>query len=166
MPAQLPHRELEHQLKLVGAFHPVKALFTHPVSLDVALDAAKRIGLPADRVFLVDDAPGKAQQLSVSALMKKHAKVTSLPKRRKWAKGEGKKKIAIIVRQAAFVSLCSLSRSHHPVERRDRPKCVCAGPRTCLRLKAGAGHRLAACFAHREQATPRRSSRLTCPRQM
>lgn len=133
------HSELEHQLKLVNEHYRVKAIFAHPVSLSVALDTAKRIGLSSERVYLIDEVKGTAQ-LSVNALLRKHSSRKSLPERKKWSRGEGKQRLAIIVRACASLLPClgvPILPSPPPPARPVRPR-----PSLCRMRRSSCAHNL------------------------
>jgi acyl-CoA synthetase (AMP-forming)/AMP-acid ligase II len=89
--------ELEHQLRSSGA----KALFTCVPVLETALKAAKAVGIPEDKIFIMD-VPHHAKKpsfKSVDDLVNMGRSVPDLEPL-KWVKGQG-------ARQAAFLCYSS-----------------------------------------------------------
>ncbi len=85
--------ELEHQLRSSGA----KALFTCVPVLDTALKAAKAVGIPEDKVFIMDvplHAP-KPHFKTVDDLIEIGRSVPDLEPLR-WVKGQGARQVAFL----------------------------------------------------------------------
>jgi len=85
--------ELEHQLRSSGA----KALFTCVPVLETALKAAKAVGIPEDRVFIMDvplHAP-KPNFKTVDDLIEIGRSVPDLEPLR-WVKGQGARQVAFL----------------------------------------------------------------------
>ncbi|CVK99300.1 probable phenylacetyl-CoA ligase [Fusarium mangiferae] len=94
-PASAAHSasDLEHQLRSSG----VKALFTCASRLDVANKAAKAVGIPQDRIFILAT-PGDNSKLpfiTVDDLMKEGAILPELEPL-KWVKGQGARQVAFL----------------------------------------------------------------------
>lgn len=91
--------ELAYQIKDSES----SALFTNAALLPVALDAAKRVGLSKDKIFLVDLPPGPWQTgasssdefKSVQDLIAEGKKLSELSQL-KWSKGQGDLQIAFL----------------------------------------------------------------------
>ncbi|KAI0356905.1 amp dependent CoA ligase [Trametes cingulata] len=83
--------ELEYQLTATKA----RLLIAHPGSLPVALDAAKRAQLPADRVLVFDPVEG-ARNTDVHALVAEGLEHTQKFVERRLGPGEGKRKLAFL----------------------------------------------------------------------
>ena len=85
--------ELEHQLRSSGA----KALFTCVPVLETALKAAKAVGIPDDKVFIMDG-PYHAQKppfKTVDDLVEMGRSVPEL-ERLQWVKGQGARQTAFL----------------------------------------------------------------------
>lgn len=85
--------ELEHQLRSSGA----KALFTCVPVLETALKAAKAVGIPEDKIFLMD-IPHHSQKLpfqTVDDLVNLGHSVPDLEPL-KWVKGQGARQVAFL----------------------------------------------------------------------
>lgn len=81
--------ELVYQLQTVKA----QLLFTHPLSLEVALKAAKEANVPLDRIILFDKDPsGRLKNLE--QLVQEGRYVERVYNERRLRKGEAKTKIA------------------------------------------------------------------------
>lgn len=95
--SQYSAADLVHQLRDSGA----KAIFTCLPLLQNALQAAKSVGIPHTRVFLLNFPSGSAPDASISKKQTTNGLVElgrSQPKlqRPAWSKGEGKRRIAFI----------------------------------------------------------------------
>ncbi|KAI0733741.1 amp dependent CoA ligase [Fomitopsis betulina] len=87
--------ELVHVLKTTEA----KLLVVHPWNLSVALEAAKIVKLPLDRIVLLESVPGKDNSVefaTVPRLIEASAKAKKTYTERKLKKGEGKTKLAFL----------------------------------------------------------------------
>jgi long-subunit acyl-CoA synthetase (AMP-forming) len=88
-------QELEHQLRDSGA----KCLFTCVPLLDSALQAAKAVGIPKNRIYLLDVpesiAPKKDGYKTLDQLIKEGEKLQRLEEL-KWSKGEGARRTAFL----------------------------------------------------------------------
>ncbi|KAK4151455.1 hypothetical protein C8A00DRAFT_35903 [Chaetomidium leptoderma] len=85
--------ELEHQLRSSGA----KALFTCVPVLETALKAAKAVGIPEDKIFIMD-LPHHSQKLpfkTVEDLIEMGHSVPDLEPL-KWVKGQGARQVAFL----------------------------------------------------------------------
>jgi acyl-CoA synthetase (AMP-forming)/AMP-acid ligase II len=85
--------ELEHQLRSSGA----KALFTCVPVLETALTAAKAVGIPEDKIFIMDlpnHAP-KPPFKTVNDLVEMGHSVPDLEPL-KWVKGQGARQVAFL----------------------------------------------------------------------
>ncbi|KAK4649251.1 uncharacterized protein QC761_117270 [Podospora bellae-mahoneyi] len=85
--------ELEHQLRSSGA----KALFTCVPVLETALTAAKAVGIPDDKIFIMD-APVHSKKLpykTVDDLIQLGQSVPELEPL-KWVKGQGERQVAFL----------------------------------------------------------------------
>jgi acyl-CoA synthetase (AMP-forming)/AMP-acid ligase II len=85
--------ELEHQLRSSGA----KALFTCVPVLETALQAAKAVGIPDDKIFIMDG-PNNAQKppfKTVDDLVEMGRAVPELEPL-KWVKGQGARQVAFL----------------------------------------------------------------------
>jgi acyl-CoA synthetase (AMP-forming)/AMP-acid ligase II len=86
--------ELEHQLKTSGA----KVLFTCPPALEAALKAAEAVGIPEDRIFLMDLAGYPASNprfKTVEDLINRGRTLPDLEPLR-WPKGQGARQVAFL----------------------------------------------------------------------
>ncbi|KAK4145727.1 uncharacterized protein C8A04DRAFT_26472 [Dichotomopilus funicola] len=85
--------ELEHQLRSSGA----KALFTCVPVLETALKAAKAVGLPEDKIFLMD-LPGASQKAPFRNIEDLIAMGRSTPALEplKWTTGQGARQVAFL----------------------------------------------------------------------
>ncbi|KAJ0166487.1 4-coumarate--CoA ligase-like 2 [Colletotrichum tanaceti] len=86
-------QELEHQLRSSNA----KALFTCIPLLETALKAAKAVGLPDNRIFLLP-VPGASKKTSYVSLDSLIQEGNSLPELEplKWVKGQGARQVAYL----------------------------------------------------------------------
>ncbi|KLO84718.1 Uncharacterized protein LW93_4998 [Fusarium fujikuroi] len=94
-PASAAHTasDLEHQLRSSG----VKALFTCASRLDIAIKAAKAVGIPQDRIFILAT-PGDNSKLPFTTfddLVKEGATLPELEPL-KWVKGQGARQVAFL----------------------------------------------------------------------
>ncbi|RKL35830.1 hypothetical protein BFJ72_g8530 [Fusarium proliferatum] len=94
-PASAAHTasDLEHQLRSSG----VKALFTCASRLDIAIQAAKAVGIPQDRIFILAT-PGDNSKLPFTTfddLVKEGATLPELEPL-KWVKGQGARQVAFL----------------------------------------------------------------------
>ncbi|RDX52610.1 amp dependent CoA ligase [Lentinus brumalis] len=83
--------ELEYQLSATKA----RVLITHPGSLSVALAAAKKAGIPPERVVVFDAAEG-ANNTTIHELVEEGLAQPQRYVERRLAPGEGKKKLAFL----------------------------------------------------------------------
>ena len=82
-----------HQLKSTGT----KLIISHTTGLAVAEAAARTVGLPAERIVLVDTAPSQAASYAtVPDLVQDGLKAPKSYSERKLKPGEGKTKIAFL----------------------------------------------------------------------
>ena len=82
-----------HQLKSTGT----KLIISHTTGLAVAEAAARTVGLPAERIVLVDKAPNQAAAYAtVPDLVEDGLKAPKSYTERKLKPGEGKTKIAFL----------------------------------------------------------------------
>ncbi|KZT72452.1 acetyl-CoA synthetase-like protein [Daedalea quercina L-15889] len=87
------HDELVHQLESIDA----KLIFAHPTGLAVAETAARTVGLPQERIILVDKlTEGKSPCATVPDLVEAGMKVPKSYTERKLKSGEAKTKIAFL----------------------------------------------------------------------
>ena len=94
-PASAAHSasDLEHQLRSSG----VKALFTCASRLDIAVKAAKTVGIPQDRIFILatPDDNSKLPFTTFDDLVKEGADLPKLEPL-KWVKGQGARQVAFL----------------------------------------------------------------------
>ena len=83
--------ELEYQLGVTKA----RVLLSHPGSLPVALAAAKKAGVPSERVIVFDAVEG-ANNTTVHTLIEEGLAQPQQFVERRLAPGEGKKKLAFL----------------------------------------------------------------------
>ncbi|EXM30118.1 hypothetical protein FOTG_05141 [Fusarium oxysporum f. sp. vasinfectum 25433] len=85
--------DLEHQLRSSG----VKALFTCASRLDIAVKAAKTVGIPQDRIFILatPDDNSKLPFTTFDDLVKEGADLPKLEPL-KWVKGQGARQVAFL----------------------------------------------------------------------
>lgn len=85
--------ELEHQLRSSGA----KALFTCVPALETALTAAKAVGIPNDKIFILD-LPHQSQRISFKTVDDLVELGRSLPDLEplRWVKGQGERQTALL----------------------------------------------------------------------
>ncbi|KAL2144522.1 hypothetical protein VTI28DRAFT_9027 [Corynascus sepedonium] len=85
--------ELEHQLRSSGA----KALFTCVPVLETALQAAKAVGIPEDKIFLMD-LPNQARKFGFKTVDDLVELGQSLPDLEplRWVKGQGARQVAFL----------------------------------------------------------------------
>jgi len=86
--------ELQHQLKATNA----KLLFVHPSVLQTGVAAAKAIGLPNDRIVLIEPASGaKPPFLTLDEVILEGLQQPERFVERQFKPGEAKTKIAVSV---------------------------------------------------------------------
>lgn len=93
--AAYSYEELEHQLKMAGA----KALITCVPLLETALKAAKAVGIPEDKIFIMEIAMGpKASTVPFKTLDDLVLEARSLPELEPlvWSKGQGARQVAYL----------------------------------------------------------------------
>ncbi|KAF5723292.1 phenylacetyl ligase [Fusarium mundagurra] len=94
-PASASHTvsDLTHQLRSSG----VKALFTCVSRLDIAVKAAKTMGIPQDRIFILatPDNDSKLPFTTFDDLVKEGADLPEL-EQLKWVKGQGARQVAFL----------------------------------------------------------------------
>ncbi|KAL7760681.1 hypothetical protein ACKLNR_010771 [Fusarium oxysporum f. sp. zingiberi] len=92
-PASAAHSYLEHQLRSSG----VKAFFTCASRLDIAVKAAKTVGIPQDRIFILatPDDNSKLPFTTFDDLVKEGADL-SKSEPLKWVKGQGARQVAFL----------------------------------------------------------------------
>lgn len=85
--------ELEHQLKTSGA----KVLFTCAPVLQTALTAAKAVGIPKDKIFILD-LPRHATPSSFRTVEDLITQGRTLPELEplRWSKGQGERQVAFL----------------------------------------------------------------------
>ncbi|KAI8989129.1 hypothetical protein BD414DRAFT_326725 [Trametes punicea] len=83
--------EITYQLELTKA----RVIFVHPSNLSVALDAARAVGIPADRVVLFEPVSG-SQNPSVQELVVQGLREVQQFSERRLKPGEGKTKLALL----------------------------------------------------------------------
>lgn len=85
--------ELEHQLRSSGA----KALFTCEPLLETGLKAARTVGIPEDRIFILPmpGASGKLPYPTIDDLVEEGENLAEL-ERVKWPKGQGARQVAYL----------------------------------------------------------------------
>jgi acyl-CoA synthetase (AMP-forming)/AMP-acid ligase II len=86
-------QELEHQLRSSGA----KALFTCVPLLETAVKAAKAVGIPDDRIFVLP-VPGVSKKVPFTTLDDLIAEGAKLPDLEplKWVKGQAARQVAYL----------------------------------------------------------------------
>lgn len=109
------HDELVHQLRSTGT----KLIISHPTGLAVAEAAARTVGLPTERIVLVDKASnGTAWYAAIPDLVQDGLKAQKSYTERKLKPGEGRTKIAFLnfssgttgLPKVRFVWMCYLVR--------------------------------------------------------
>lgn len=105
--------ELEHQLRDSGA----KVLFTCLPLLESALQAAKTVGIPRERIYLLEVpeslTPGQKEEgyKTVNQLIREGEKLPKLEELR-WSKGEGARRTAFLCYSSGTSGLPVRSSNH------------------------------------------------------
>ncbi len=85
--------ELVHQLRSSSA----KVLFTNASVLSIALKAAEEVGLPRNRIFLLDTGTGEQSSMfkTVDDLIKRSVSLPDLLTLQ-WSRGQGSRQVALL----------------------------------------------------------------------